>query len=111
MVLLPNHLGSELDIFKLRDYCLSESHPCGRHKARLFASALGISARDAGWLKSHLLEGLAHNEAVMQERDAFGQRWRVDMPLTRQNQRCVVRTIWIVRSGSAVPHFVTCWVL
>jgi len=31
---------------KLRDYCLSPEHPRGRHKARVFASALGLTVDD-----------------------------------------------------------------
>jgi hypothetical protein len=111
MALLPNHAAAELDISKLRDYCLSDSHPRGRHKARVFLTALGITAADAGWLKMQLLAGLAQNEAGAQENDMFGQRFKVDIPVSRQGKRIVVRTIWIVRAKSATPHFVTCWAL
>jgi hypothetical protein len=111
MNLMPHHASAELDVAKLHDYCLNETHPRGRHKARLFARALDISAADSAWLKSQVLLGLSQNEAVPQELDGFGQRWRVDMMLARQGRRAVVRTSWIVRPGNLVPHFVTCWVL
>ena len=51
------------------------------------------------------------NEAVSQEQDSFGQRWRVDMMLARQNRRAVIRTIWIFLAAETAPRFVTCWVL
>jgi hypothetical protein len=111
MALLPNHDHAVLDVSKLRDYCLSDTHPRGRHKARVFQAALGITAADAGWLKLQLLAGLAQSEAETQENDVFGQRFKVDIPVSRQSKRVVVRTIWIVRATSAAPHFITCWAL
>ncbi len=49
--------------------------------------------------------------AVLHEADEWGERWRVDVAMLRQNRRVVVRAIWIVRKGSPNPRFVTCWVL
>lgn len=34
---LPNGEGAIVELAKLRDYCLSQSHPRGRHKARVFS--------------------------------------------------------------------------
>jgi hypothetical protein len=108
---LPNHTAAQLDIAKLRDYCLSIDHPRGRHKARQFASSLGVTAHDAKWLRETILQSLLKNDAIPQETDAFGQRWRVDMLLARQNHRAMVRTIWMIRSDETFPRFITCWVL
>ena len=36
-----------VEIAKLRDYCLSDTHPRGRHKARVFRSRLALTAADA----------------------------------------------------------------
>jgi hypothetical protein len=41
---LPNAERAFVDTEKLRDYCLSQTHPRGRHKARVFAEALGMTA-------------------------------------------------------------------
>jgi hypothetical protein len=49
---LPNADHAIVEIEKLRDYCLSTPHPRGRHKARVFLTALGISASDAEELRS-----------------------------------------------------------
>ena len=111
MALLPNHANAQLDVSKLRDYCLSDTHPRGRHKARVFYAALGVTAADASWLKLQLLTGLALNEAEAQQNDMFGQRFKVDMVISRQSKRTVVRTVWIVKEKSTSPQFVTCWVL
>jgi Domain of unknown function (DUF6883) len=100
-----------LDLDKIEDYCLSPAHPRGRHKARVFREALGLGRSDAEWLRQALLDGLSEQEAAELANDNYGTRWRVDIPVTRQNRRAVVRTIWIVRSSEREPRFVTCWVL
>ena len=38
---LPNADRAVVEIEKLRDYCLSSSHPRGRHKARVFCHCFG----------------------------------------------------------------------
>jgi len=52
---LPGGSNAVVDIAKLRDYCLSATHPRGRHKARVFASSLGLTYADADWLRNELL--------------------------------------------------------
>jgi hypothetical protein len=44
---LPNGDQAIVEIVKLRDYCLSPTHPRGRHKARVFAAVLGLTDKDA----------------------------------------------------------------
>ena len=108
---LPNNERAILDIRKIEDYCLNPAHPRGRHKAHVFREALGIERAEAAWLRRALLDTLRHSEAVELEGDFFGSRWRVDISVARLDKRVVVRTIWIIRTGESVPHFVTCWVL
>ncbi len=111
MGLLPNHKSAEIDIAKLRDYCLNPAHPRGRHKARLFEASLGITARDADWLREAFLSGLSRSDADRQATDQYGERWKADVLLARQGRHVVVRTIWMIRAGETVPKLVTCWVL
>ena len=111
MAPLPRADRAILDLHKVEDYCLSPAHPRGRHKARVFREALGLRRNDAKWLRQALLEGLPEQEAAELVNDSYGARWRVDIPLARQNRRAVVRTVWIIRSGDQIPRFVTCWVL
>ena len=111
MAQLPNHERAEIGIAKLRDYCLSPTHLRGRHKARLFASALGISAADAVWLRDAILNELGNTEAAKDISDQFGPRWRVDVLLTRQNRRAVVRTVWLIPHGQSNAKLITAWVL
>ena len=111
MKYLPNSEQAIIDIRKIEDYCLSRTHPRGRHKARVFREALGIDRTDASWLRQCLLEAVRHSEAFELATDAFGTRWRVDMPIARHGKSVVVRTVWIVKTGETAPRLVTCWTL
>jgi hypothetical protein len=108
---LPNGGRPELDVRKLTHYCLSPDHPRGRHKARVFRDALRLERGDAEELRALFLRAARDDRAVWIANDAGGERWQVDVAITRQDQRTVVRTIWMVRNGDEVPRFVTCWVL
>jgi|SRR5271170_1578131 len=109
--MLPNGDQAVLDLRKLVDYCLSPAHSRGRHKARVFRESLGMGQAEAGELRAVLLYAAAHGSATRLPGDSWGERWQVDVPISRQRLRGVVRTIWIVRSGEQIPRFVTCWVL
>ena len=111
MATLPNHHRAEIDIAKLRDYCLSPIHLRGRHKARQFLAALGITAAEADWLSAAIRDGISTANAEIDVSDQFGQRWRVDLMLTRQNRRAVVRTVWLIPLGQTAPRLITAWVL
>lgn len=106
-----NHSRAVFEIGKLEDYCLDPMHPRGRHKARVFREALGIGKVDAAWLRAEIMAVLADSEAFEDITDRYGSRWRLDVPVGRQNRRVVIRTIWIIRTGEGFPRFVTCWVL
>jgi hypothetical protein len=108
---LPYRDEAILDIRKIEDYCLSPSHPRGRHKARVFREALDLQRGDAAWLRDVLLEAARSSDAWQATADAWGTQWRVDVAVRRHEKSAVVRTIWIIRAGENVPTFVTCWVL
>ncbi len=108
---LPNAARAVLDIEKLRDYCLSESHPRGKHKARVFESVLGLTANDVTELREGILSAIQTEEAVTGERDEYGQRYLVDFSMKRQDREAVIRSAWIVRQGENVPRLTSCYVL
>ncbi len=108
---LPNADRAVIEIEKLRDYCLSSSHPRGRHKARVFVTALGITADDSDDLKRAILSAILAEEAAPTDRDEYGQRFVVDFAMRRQGKEAVVRSSWIVRSGEDYPRLTSCYVL
>src|SRR5258708_32607430 len=106
---LPHGDEAILDIRKIADYCLSPSHPHGRHKARVFREALNLERGDAAWLRNALLAAARSTEASLIGEDAWGARWRFDAAIGRHDKSAMVRSIWIVRTGESRPMFVTCW--
>jgi hypothetical protein len=108
---LPNTEHALIEIEKLRGYCLSTSHPRGRHKARVFATALGMTASDAEELRASILFAIVSEEALPTEHDEYGQRYVVDFTLKRQGKEAVVRSSWIVRRGEDYPRLTSCYIL
>jgi hypothetical protein len=99
-----------VDLKKLRDYCLSASHPRGRHKARVFRSRLGLTAADAELLRQALLDAAQLHQPDLRrtEHDYYGQRYVLDFEMSTPAGSAIVRSTWIVRSGEDVLRFVTC---
>ncbi len=108
---LPNAVQAIAEIEKLRDYCLSETHPRGKHKARVFATTLGITSEDANVLRDLILQGVQNEEAKLGEQDEYGQRYVVDVPIRYASKEAIVRTTWIIHSGETVPRLTSCYVL
>lgn len=102
-----------VDIAKLRDYCLSEGHPRGCHKARVFPSRLGLTAQDAQSLRQALLDAAQKGQPGLLPTDAdeFGQRYVLDFSLTSATGTAKVRSAWIVSTGEEVLKLTSCYVL
>jgi hypothetical protein len=67
---LPNGANAIVDIEKIRDDCLPPQHSEGRHKARVFLSALGMMAADANALRNILLlAALMNNDVLLSSSD------------------------------------------
>jgi len=110
-MILPNAERASVDIRKLRDYCLNPLHDEGKHKARLFVAALGMTTADADELRRILLEIVKSQDAQLGRWDAFGQRYVVDFILEWRGRRALVRSGWIVEHGSDVARLTTCYPL
>ena len=109
---LPNGARAVVDIEKLRDYCLSAQHPEGRHKARVFLSALGMTSSDAGKLREILLSATAVNDGVtLTSTDEYGQRYSLDVLIAWGSREALVRSAWIIKTGEDFPRLVSCYVL
>ncbi len=95
---------------KLQEYCLSLSHPRGRHKARVFAAVLGLTADDAGLLRDALLQAARTEEAIPTDQDEFGQRYVIDFQMQGPQGTAIVRSAWIIRTGEQFPRLTSCYV-
>lgn len=108
---LPGGAHAIVEISKLRDYCLDPHHPRGRHKARVFLSALGLKQSDADFLRVALREAAREADAVLGEADEYGERYTVDFQMTHDDREATVRSAWIILRGESAPRLTSCFVL
>lgn len=109
---IPNAKRAVVEVGKLADYCLNPRHPRGRHKARVFAAKLGISAAQADILRQALLNAArTRADAAPAETDRFGQRYVLDFDMSGPKGSARVRSMWIVRKGEDFARLSTCYVL
>ena len=106
---IPNAERAIVEIGKLRDYCLDPEHRDGKHKAHQFYVTFGLTAADAEVLRDILLQAVKTYDAQIGKRDIYGQRYRIDFPLTWKGRQAVIRSGWIIREGSNVPRLVTAY--
>ena len=110
-MLLPNADRAVVDIVKVRDYCLSATHPRGRHKARIFSAVLGMTAADAAELREAILEAVLRVDAMETDSDEFGRRFVADFTLSHRGRTAEIRTAWIERRREGFPRLTSCYVL
>lgn len=108
---LPNGGRAFVEIEKLRRYCLDPTHARGRHKARVFLSALGLSASEADFLRTVLLGAALTEAASVGQSDRYGSRYTPDLRVERGRKAATVRSHWIVRRNEDFPRLVTCYVV
>jgi hypothetical protein len=109
-VRLPNAGQARIPTDKLVRYALHPSHARGQHKARVFASALGITAADWRYLHDAILAALP--EAVVRSTriTPFGVTYEVVVMIDGLNGATMpVVTTWIIE-GDAPPRLTSTWV-
>lgn len=109
-MLLPFAEKAYIDDQKLTGYCLSETHIVGKHKARVFKSALGLTSVDYLTLKDTILTAVLLNEAQEAGRNQQGDLYSVDFIMQNGLKQATVRTAWIVLHGESFPRLVSCYV-
>lgn len=109
MQLLPGHQRAIIPEEKLR-YCLDPLHETGRHKARMFRSALGIGLEDTLRLR-HLIEtGVSANQGVRVGADEDGvERWVVEWIVQGRLSELRLITAWDLRVSYGRPRLVSCY--
>lgn len=108
---LPNAAHAIIEIEKLQDYCLSASHPRGKHKAHVFAASLGMTTENTEELRDAILSAIVSEDATPTEKDEYGQRYMVDFTMSRQGRQATIRTAWIIRTREDFPRLTSCYVL
>lgn len=110
---LPNYGRAEIPRSKLEGYALNPAHePDGKHKARVFKSALGFDQSSWELLKQRILDELPYHEARMAQTSQWGESYVVDLPIDGPNGKAVkVRTVWMFKAGTDFPSLITVRVL
>ena len=108
---LPGAAEATVPTDKLVRYALDPTHPRGRHKARVFASALGIRTQDWRYLHDQILDGLPDALVRSTRITPFGVAYEVVVPIDGLNGATLlpVITTWIAE-GDAPPRLTSTWV-
>ncbi|MBD2472410.1 DUF6883 domain-containing protein [Nostoc sp. FACHB-145] len=108
---LPNPERAIVETEKIAGYCLNPEHPEGKHKARVFQSALDLNLDNVEELQTLLLQAVANYDAIPGKRNSYGQKYIIDFPVTRANKQSIIQSVWIVRNDENFPRLVTCYIL
>ncbi len=107
---LPNVENAFIDISKLTDYCLNEEHPVGKHKAKVFKSALGMTMFHADVLADLLWTAVQNADCEIGLSDEYGNRYLTDVLIEWENKAAVVRIAWIIRTQENFPRLTSCYI-
>jgi hypothetical protein len=92
---LPNgdraQLGNKID-----DYCLNPNHRKGQHKARRFASRLGITRKNAEILKNAIDSAAISANATLRKANEYGQHYNLKFRLKTDVGTSLILTAWII---------------
>jgi hypothetical protein len=104
---LPNGDRAQVDVRrKLIGYCLNKLHRTGRHKARVFESTLGITAENASLLAEALRLAARDSQAKVKDQSVDGTKYEIESLVTGPRGRALVRSGWIVETGSQIPRLI-----
>jgi hypothetical protein len=106
---LPNGAYAVIPMEKLVGYCLNPEHSSGKNKARVFASALGITAANAGDLRELIVKAAIEGEVIQQDSTAFGQLYKIDWTVSDQDS-VVLRTLWETTPNQPNPRLVSAFI-
>lgn len=81
---------------KLEDYCLNPFHPDGKHKAKVFEKALGITQSNSTKLKKLVLESAKYGEVTKEQHTEYGKIYRVEYKVQGIKQKEILCTLWII---------------
>jgi len=111
MAKLPGGDRAIIDPRKLDGYVLDPSHRTGRHKARVFSAALGLTARDSTFLSDVLRRAAMEEEADLTRTDEYGAHFALEFGLQFGGRSATVRALWVVRVNEDFPRFVSAFVV
>lgn len=97
-----------IPIEKIVGYCLNPDHPSGKHKARVFAAALGITAKNAVDLRELIAQAAIEGEVIQRNSTEFGQLYKVDWEIP--DQAIMLRTLWEITADQPHPRLISAFI-
>jgi hypothetical protein len=108
-VKLPNGDKAEIPVQKLVGYCLNPNHSSGKHKAKVFASALGITADNFQVLYELIQKAAVEGEIIQENTTEFGRQFKVDWIIPQTNN-IEIRTIWEISNTTCNPRLISAFI-
>jgi hypothetical protein len=105
-VKLPRAEAVQIDARKVRDYLLSQTHPVGRFKARVFG-AVGFDDTKTDDFIAEIRRIAAAGDVAEAEDFEFGRKYTVPGELRGPAGTVLVLTVWIQEPGQADVRLVT----
>lgn len=106
---LPNRHKVIIQKSKLTDYLLSENHPLGKFKAKLFAG-IGFNRSNTKLLEKTLRNIVISSEIADEIFSEYGTKYviygKIKSPNGKQVKLC---TIWIIEKEQVRPRFITAY--
>ncbi|MGL6342895.1 MAG: DUF6883 domain-containing protein [Waterburya sp.] len=106
---LPNGDKAEISVQKLVGYCLNPNHSSGKNKARVFASALGITADNFEILYELIQKAALEGEIIQENTTEFGQQYKVDW-IIPETENIKLRTIWEISRKNCNPRLISAFI-
>ncbi|WP_254876877.1 WXG100 family type VII secretion target [Verrucosispora sp. NA02020] len=103
----PDFTSPDIDPKKITAYAMNPDHPVGKNKYRVINSATGLGPDDSESILRQVRDGVRAGSPLLGKSDQFGERWSVDLPLSGPKGTIIVRTAWILESGTSTPRMVT----
>ncbi len=111
MALLPDAEKADIPRDKLADYVLNPEHETGRHKARVFRSALGFTAENWEDLRDQIATGVLSADISSVRVGLYGTRYSVPVMIEGTNGKShEVITAWIVEEEGQRPRLTSAYV-
>lgn len=110
-MMLPFAEQAYADDSKFLGYCLNTEHPYGKHKARVFRSALGITSENWKILRDAVLTAVLLNSATHEGSNGYGELYVVDFEMIHNSQTAIVRTSWIIHYEENFPRLTSCYII
>ncbi|KAA3663054.1 MAG: hypothetical protein DWQ10_01030 [Calditrichaeota bacterium] len=107
---LPNGERAVIPAGKLTEYCLNPNHADGKHKARVFKSALGLTSKNSKKLKNLLLHSAQFGLVTRKQRNPFGTLYRVECEIKGIKQQEILCTLWIIHKNDEIPLLTSCFI-